>query len=129
MNTDRIPSSTAALIQATEALGVNLSYSGQFLRYRAATSRLNDDVHASAILQELGELQTELRTRQMQGTLTSEDINQLRSLQNEAQDNPVIAEQLEAQQGVIDAIRDINQEISNWLGMDFASLARAPGCC
>lgn len=128
MNTDRF-NSKAELSQATEALGANLSCSKQFLRYRAATNHLNNDEQASAILQQLTELQAELRIRQTQGILTSEDINQLRSLQGEVQHNPVIVEHLEAQQGVIDAIRDINQEISNWLGMDFASLARTPGCC
>jgi cell fate (sporulation/competence/biofilm development) regulator YlbF (YheA/YmcA/DUF963 family) len=129
MTSNQIPISPAALTQATEALGVNLSCSRPFLRYRAATNRLNSDEQASAILQQLAELQAELRTRQMQGTLTSADLNQLRSLQGEAQHSPTIAEHLEAQQGVIDAIRDINQEISNWLGVDFALLARTPGCC
>jgi cell fate (sporulation/competence/biofilm development) regulator YlbF (YheA/YmcA/DUF963 family) len=129
MNTDGYPSSMTVLAQATEALGVNLSYSGQFLCYRAATNGLNDDAHASAILQQLAELQAELRIRQTQGTLTSEDLNQLRSLQDDAQRNPVIAEHLEAQQSVIDAIREINREISSCLGVDFASLARTPGCC
>jgi cell fate (sporulation/competence/biofilm development) regulator YlbF (YheA/YmcA/DUF963 family) len=129
MNTDKTPSSTMALAQATEALGLNLSCSRQFLRYRAATDRLNDDAHASAILQRLSELQTELRIRQTGGTLTTEDLTQLRSLQGDAQRNPVIAEHLEAQQEVIDALRNINREISSWLGVDFVSLARTPGCC
>jgi cell fate (sporulation/competence/biofilm development) regulator YlbF (YheA/YmcA/DUF963 family) len=118
-----------ALAQATEALGLNLSCSRQFLRYRAATDRLNDDAHASAILQRLSELQAEFRIRQTGGSLTSEDLTLLRSLQGDAQRNPVIAEHLEAQQDVIDAIRDVNQEISSWLGVDFASLARTLGCC
>lgn len=129
MNTHRFPSDMATLTQATEALGVNLSCSRQFLRYRAAADHLHNDMRASAILQELGELQSELRTRQMQGTLTSEDINQLRSLQSEAQRNPVITEYVQAQQSVVDAIRDVNQEISGWLGVDFAALARTPGRC
>lgn len=129
MNTDRTPSSMMALAQATEALGLNLSCSRQFLRYRAATDRLNDDAHASAILQRLSELQAELRIRQTGGSLTTEDLTQLRSLQGDTQRNPVIAEHLEAQQDVIDAIRDVNREISSWLGVDFASLARTPGCC
>ena len=129
MTSNQLPISPAALTQATEALGVNLSCSRPFLRYRAATNHLNNDKQASAILQRLAELQAEFRTRQMQGTLTFEDLNQLRSLQDDAQRNPVIAEHLEAQQGVIDAIREINQEISSWLGVDFASLARTTGCC
>jgi cell fate (sporulation/competence/biofilm development) regulator YlbF (YheA/YmcA/DUF963 family) len=129
MNTDKTPSSTMALAQATEALGLNLSCSRQFLRYRAATDRLNDDAHASAILQRLSELQMELRIRQTGGRLTTEDLTQLRSLQGDAQRNPVLAEHLEAQQEVIDALRNINREISSWLGVDFVSLARTPGCC
>ena len=129
MNTNKNPSSMMALAQATEALGLNLSCSRQFLRYRAATDRLNDDAYASTILQRLSELQAELRFRQTGGSLTSEDLTQLRSLQGDAQRKPVIAEHLEAQQDVIDALRDINREISSWLGVDFASLARTPGCC
>lgn len=129
MNATRLSSLSPTLDQATEALGVNLSSSQPFHRYRRAVSQLHGDIQASAILRQLSELQAELRKRQVQGTVTAEDLERLRHGQAEAQSNAVISEYFAAQQGAIDAVRSVNLEISSALGVDFASLARVSGCC
>lgn len=129
MNATRLSSLSPTLDQATEALGVNLSSAQPFPRYRRAVSHLHGEIQASAILRQLSGLQAALRKRQVQGTVTAEDLARLRHVQAEAQSNAVISEYFAAQQGAIDAVRRINLEIHSALGIDFTSLACVSGCC
>jgi cell fate (sporulation/competence/biofilm development) regulator YlbF (YheA/YmcA/DUF963 family) len=114
--------------QVTEALGQNLAYSAPFLRYGAAGRALSEDGAATALLRELGRLQGELRRRQNQGAVTAGDLARLRQVQADVQANAVIADYLRAQQEVTLYVQEINAEISNLLGVDFAGLARVSGC-
>jgi cell fate (sporulation/competence/biofilm development) regulator YlbF (YheA/YmcA/DUF963 family) len=117
------------LLAATEALAVNLRQSEQFVLYHQVRGLLETDAQAQALLRSLSEAQAEVRVRQARGEVTQSDIDQLRALQHAARANRVIMENARAQQSAIEYLREINQEISGLLGVDFASLARRPGCC
>jgi cell fate (sporulation/competence/biofilm development) regulator YlbF (YheA/YmcA/DUF963 family) len=129
MKNDNLSPFAARLAEAIESLGLNLSYSRELLFYRETSRQLDADAAAGTILQQLSELQAELRVRQMQGLLTSEEISRLRRLQDQAQQNETIIRHLQAQQQAVETIREVNQEISSWLGVDFGTLARRPGRC
>lgn len=117
------------MAQATEALGQNLAASEPFLRYRAAEQALADDESASSLLRELAQRQAEMRRRQSQGLLTASDLTRLRELQASVQENQPIIDYFRAQEQVTAYLQAINDEISNLIGIDFAGLARASGCC
>ena len=124
--TNQLP---ADFLTATEILALNLASSEPIVAYLQALQSLDADRPAQALLQRLGQVQSELRARQARGTITQADVEQLRALQREVQSNHLISNYASTQQGAVDYLRQVNQEISQLLGIDFAALARPTGGC
>ena len=116
-------------ITAAQTLAENLAASEPIVQYRQAKTGLEHDTPAQELLDKLSTTQAGLRNRQLRNAVRQLDIDQLRSLQSEAQANPVILEFAETQHGAVAYLRDINQQISQLIGLDFASLARRSSCC
>jgi len=117
------------LRQATEQLGRALRASAPMKAYLDASTNLETDVEATGLLDELAQRQAALRVKQNDGGLTQAAIDDLRALQFRVQTQPTIAAYLQAQQDVRALLPQINYEISQLLGVDFAALARKSGCC
>jgi len=117
------------LQQATEQLGRALRASAPMKTYLDASTNLETDVEATGLLDELAQRQAALRVKQNDGGLSQADIDGLRALQFRVQTQPIIAAYLQAQQDVRALLPQINYEISQLLGVDFAALARKSGCC
>lgn len=121
---------SASLLEATTVLAGNLAQSEPFLRYKAAEAKLNADRLAPQILANLSALQQKIRKQQQSGVVTESDLKQLRSLQSAMGANEIIQDYLLTQELAIAFLREVNQEISQLLGIDFASLTRrSSGCC
>ncbi|HUV90970.1 MAG TPA: YlbF family regulator [Anaerolineae bacterium] len=118
----------ADLLAAIEALVENLLRAEPIVHYHQAQARLEADQQAHSLLERLSAAQADLRKRQSRGMLTQADVDNLRMLQRDAQANPVIMDYAEAQQAALACLPVVNQEISQLLGIDFASLA-GPGSC
>jgi cell fate (sporulation/competence/biofilm development) regulator YlbF (YheA/YmcA/DUF963 family) len=123
---DTIP---PALRSAAEELAASLELSEPIALFREAKARLDADGKARDMLKRLAELDSDLRRREADGTLTREDIDRLRAVQREAWSDPVIAGSAEAQQRAIGYLPEVNELISALLGWDFASMASAPASC
>ena len=117
------------LQQATEQLGRALRASAPMKTYLDASTNLETDVEATGLLDELAQRQAALRVKQNDGGLTQAAIDDLRALQFRVQTQPTIVAYLQAQQDVRALLPQINYEISQLLGVDFAALARKSGCC
>jgi cell fate (sporulation/competence/biofilm development) regulator YlbF (YheA/YmcA/DUF963 family) len=117
------------LLNVTIALANNLSTSEPFILYQQAKTRLNNDSNAQFLLENISRAQAALRIKQSKNEVERADIDQLRVLQKEAQENAVIMEYSQAQQKAVACLREINTEISQLIGIDFASLARRSSCC
>lgn len=128
MNSNR-PTLPATLLAVTEDLAIQLLASEPFTAYQAAQSRLNADAGARALLQRLSQAQAELRQKQAQQTVAPSDIDQLRTLQSAVQADRTIADYRHTQQTAVGFLREMNREISESLGVEFAALAKRPGCC
>lgn len=120
---------STTLLEATSALTENLVQSEPFLRFQEADRKLQTDQEATQLLTEFSELQQKIRTQQRSGSIAENDIKRLRELQYTITTNPAIEEQGLAQETAIAFLREVNQQISNLLGVDFASLTRRPGGC
>ena len=116
------------LKEAAEGLAENLLAAEPFVLYDRANIWLNADTQSRNLLEQLSTVQVKIRSGQSNGGVTQQDIDQLRALQSEVQQNQTIVEYARAQQNAINYLREINQEISQLLGMDFATLARQPSC-
>ena len=114
--------------QAAQVLGDALKNTSLLHAYEEAAAKMATDTRATALLDELERVQADFRVRQSNGGISQADIARLRQLQNDVQTNPTIAAFIEAQQVATAFFPEVNQEISQLLGIDFASLA-APASC
>lgn len=96
--------------------------------YQQAKARLDADPEARELLDRLAKAQSDLRVRQAQNTVTQADVDQLRAIQRQVQSNRRIMDYARTQQAAVAYLPVVNQEISQLLGVDFASLA-GPGSC
>lgn len=120
---------TPKLVEAVESLAQTLVASAPFVTFDEAYARFSANPEASGLMRSLAEAQTMLRARQSNGGLSQADITQYHTLQAEAQANPLITAYVHAEDNAIATLQQVNQEISQWLGVDFATLARRPGGC
>jgi cell fate (sporulation/competence/biofilm development) regulator YlbF (YheA/YmcA/DUF963 family) len=70
-----------------------------------------------------------LREHQASRTLTQADMAHYRVLQAETQANELIAGYQRSQQAIVAYLQDVNRDLSQLLGVDFATLAKRSGCC
>lgn len=67
--------------------------------------------------------------KQADGSVTEAELGELATVQAQVKANATITAYAQAQQEAVNFLREINQEISPLLGVDFASLARQTSCC
>jgi cell fate (sporulation/competence/biofilm development) regulator YlbF (YheA/YmcA/DUF963 family) len=116
------------LMAATDRLAEAIKQSEPMRRYQQAQAALEADEQASNILEQLTAVQIDLRQRQMNGRLTQADIQQARALQNEAQANGLIMAFVQTQQQAMASLNEVNDEISQLLGLNFAALSQTNSC-
>lgn len=117
------------LVEVIETLAVALLSAESLATYRQAAATLEADPDSTALLNHFSAVQSEVRKRQRDGTITQFDVDRLRSLQRQVQVNSTIMSYASAQQTALAYLPEVNLEISQLLGLDFASLAGPSGCC
>jgi cell fate (sporulation/competence/biofilm development) regulator YlbF (YheA/YmcA/DUF963 family) len=120
-----LPPNVAA---ALEALVKQVSHAEPVVRYYQAKARFDADPQAGVLLARLSTGQAELRTRQTRDRVAQAKMQELRALQREVQSNRVIMDYSETQQVAMAYLPEVNLEISQLLGVDFASLAGPASC-
>ncbi len=123
-NTTLPPSVAAAL----DALVKQVRRAEPIRRYYQAKARLDADPQAGALLARYSTAQADLRFRQSRGQVAQAGVDQLRALQRQVQSNRAIMDYAETQQMAMAYLPEVNQEISELLGLDFASLAGPASC-
>lgn len=116
------------LREATEYLIRELLASERFLVYQQSQRQIDCDLRAVALLERLAALQAAIRCEQNTGHLVQHDIDELRAVQAQVRTNNTIMTYAQSQQDAADFLREINHEISQILGVDFAVLARQSRC-
>lgn len=117
-----------ALLEATENLALTLLASEPVVAYHRAKAHLDSDPEARELLERFSTAQRDLRQRQGNSGVTQADMDRLRTLQNAVQSNRIIMSYAETQQAAIAYLPEVNQEISQLIGVDFASLAGPASC-
>jgi len=125
---NKTPTLPRELDQATNNLIENLCASEPFWAYQQAQARINADPPACALLERLATLQAELRRTPGRNTVTQSDLDELRAVQIQVQTNTLIMTYAQSQQNAVNCLREINQEISQLSGIDFAALAKQTIC-
>lgn len=119
---------SAEMLAAATALAEVLVRAEVIRTYHEARARLDTDDEARSLLERLSASQAKVRAQQAEGNIVQTDVDILRTLQREVQLNAVIMMFARAQQEAVDFLPQVNSQISNLLGVDFASLARTGGC-
>ena len=120
---------TPELTEAVDALAENLLAAEPFLALEGTYLRLQEDAQARDLQQRFKQAEATLRQRQANRTMTQADMAAYRTLNAEAQANELIAGYEAAQQAIAACLRDVNRDLSQHLGVDFATLAKRSGCC
>jgi len=116
------------VLAATEALAEQLLHAEPVVLYHRAKARLDNDTEARELLERFASAQADLRVRQSRNAVAQAHLDHLRTLQQEVQSNHIILEYAQAQQAAITYLPEVNQEISQKLGIDFASLTSRSSC-
>lgn len=116
------------LQEATQSLIDNLLASEAFVHYQKARAHFNADSEAHELMDQLAKAQAHLRQKQSRGDVNQAEIDSLRLLQQQAQQNPIIMAYAQSQEESINFLREVNSEISQLLGINFATLANHATC-
>lgn len=120
---------SADVLEAAEVLAQNISQASEVLGYVRAENTLQADSDALHLLQDLNNIQQKIRELQYNGSLTQTDISALRDVQAAVFKNQTIQNYLTSQEVLKVFLRDVNNEISQLIGTDFASLTRQNSSC
>jgi cell fate (sporulation/competence/biofilm development) regulator YlbF (YheA/YmcA/DUF963 family) len=118
------------LQEATSSLAEKIAHSEPFVHFREATRKMEADQEAMHLLNEYTDMQRKIKAQHDSTTVEDIDYDWLRAMQSAIAANDTIQEQNNVQVKASTFLQEVNQEISNLLGMDFASLTRrSGGCC
>ena len=118
------------LENAADAFVTALETDESISAFREAKRRFDQNEELKALRTTYSERLPELQRKQADGTLTQEDINALRSLQEKVNGHPVTVEMLRTQERATKVLQESNSAISEILGFDFSATAASPaGCC
>ncbi|GAB4458586.1 MAG: hypothetical protein Fur0028_12620 [Bacteroidales bacterium] len=102
----------------------------EVMDYLDALSAYENDAEINSLTEKYYTLSSEFKKKQYDGTLTQEEINELRTIGTKIQNNPLNINLAEKQNSIKSTLRECNENISNEISMDFAKLAApASGCC
>ena len=125
-----ISTTSITLLEATSELADSLLQSEPFLRLHQAEQIVQTNPEAIKLLSEFSTLQKQFQSTRLSGSIAEGDIQRFREVQSEIGMNEVIQEQRLAQELAIALLRQVNQEITQLLGIDFGALTRrSGGCC
>jgi cell fate (sporulation/competence/biofilm development) regulator YlbF (YheA/YmcA/DUF963 family) len=116
------------LQEATQSLINNLLASEAFARYQNARAQFNADQEAHDLMDQLAKSQARLRQKQSSGGVGQAEIDSLRLLQQRVQRNQVIMAYAQSQEEAVNFLREVNREISQLLGINFATFANHSTC-
>lgn len=118
------------MLVATTELAEKIVISEPFTILKDSEAKLTADAEAMQLIHDIAVLQEKIRSQNQTNIIPESEFTRFRELQDKVGANEVIQESGIAQENAIAFLREVNQEISNLLGVDFASLTRrSSGCC
>lgn len=98
------------------------------MHYQETRKLINEDEDAHTLMEHLSNAQSAVRQQQVNGNVGQAEVDSLRLIQQRVLRNPTILDYAQAQQEAVEFLREINGEISQLLGIDFASFANHATC-
>ena len=116
------------LQKAAESFVSSVCSAAEYDAYVQAHTAFQRDPDLRGVRKRFNERSAELQTRQSRGTLTQEEIDELRGLQSALNAHPVTTRYIHTRQALVAALQECNRALGLELRFDFASAA-AQSCC
>ncbi|HMU43030.1 MAG TPA: YlbF family regulator [Ignavibacteriaceae bacterium] len=100
----------------------------EVIEYLTALESYENDEEIKNLTDKYYSLSSEFQKKQYDGTLTQEEINELRTIGTKIQNNALNLNLAEKQNAIKSILQECNATISNEISMDFAKLA-SPSTC
>lgn len=99
------------------------------IEYMEALANVEGNEEITKLTEDYHTLSTEFQKKQYDGTVTQEEINELRTLASKINNNAQNIALAEKENLFKIILQGCNATISNEISMDFAKLAAPSGCC
>jgi len=99
----------------------------EYEQFEEAQRRVQEDDDIQAQIDEFEDIRQEFMLARQTGQATQEDLQKVQQAQQELNEQPKMAEFLEAKQDLSDRLEELNTIISAPLAVDFGG--EAGGCC
>ncbi|MCX6122316.1 MAG: YlbF family regulator [Ignavibacteriales bacterium] len=117
-------------LQTDAELFVNaLINSHEMKAFVKAKAEFQGNPELREVRKQFGEKQTMAQSKQSHGTITQEEIDDVRALQKKLNSHPVTSTYTQTRQVMVNRLHECNDVLSKILRFDFASAAAPPSCC
>ena len=116
------------LQKAAESFVSSVLSAAEYDEYLKAYVAFQSDPELRGVRKRFNERSAELQTKQSRGTLTQEEIDELRGLQSPLNAHPVTTRYIHARLALVATLQECNRALGQELRFDFASVA-AQSCC
>lgn len=117
------------LYHAAEMFVAAVQQSDAHDAFMKARTEYQNDPELRETRKRFNDRSTELHAEQSTGTLTQDEINELRALQSSLNTHAVTVRFVHTRQEMVATLQECNRALSRELGFDFASAAAPPSCC
>ena len=118
------------IVEAARGFASAIGASSQFRDYEEAAGNIREDMGARALLTEYQEAQRTIRLLQGWSGGNSSHTEQFRELQEKVFKHPKLHNYFDSQERLVSLLQELNKNLREALGFDFARLAKpAGGCC
>ncbi len=102
----------------------------EVIEYLDALSKYENNEEINNLTEKYYSLANEFQKKQYEGTLTQDEINEIRTIASQIQNDPLNTELTTTQNQIQEILQQCNVTISNEISVDFATpAAPASGCC
>jgi len=121
---------TTKVMETAREFGEALANCEECLAVERAEEALRKDSQARKLLSDYQSTQRSVQMARMWGgRIAKDELDGLRSLEAKINSNQIIKNLLDAQKRLQEMLGNLNTEISDLLGIDFASNSTVGGCC
>jgi cell fate (sporulation/competence/biofilm development) regulator YlbF (YheA/YmcA/DUF963 family) len=118
------------VMETAREFGKALANCEEYLAVERAEDALRKDSQARKLLSDYQSTQRSVQMARMWGgRIAKDELDGLRSLEAKINSNQIIKNLLDAQKRLPEMLGNLNTEISDLLGIDFASNSTVGGCC
>lgn len=115
---------------ATKTFAEAVVASPEYREYIRTAELFEKDTEAQSLFEAFQNAQQQLSAQQQWGAGSTDEIQRVRDLEQQVQENTTLSEHFKAQTELVDTLKELNTVIGEELGFDYAALAMPPkNCC